>query len=81
MNKPISLSWWKSHRPATGQLKGFGGQTLPVAGSGLLHFAPFSMKFCYFNAMSLSHARVPSPVPALVMGVVGAEELSLTPPW
>lgn len=34
MNKPVSLSWWKSHRLEKGRFKGFGGQMLPMAGSG-----------------------------------------------
>lgn len=34
MNQPVSPSWWKSRRPEKGQFKGFGGQMLPMAGSG-----------------------------------------------
>lgn len=51
MSKPISLSWYKIHRPEKGQFKGFRGQMFPAAGSGgggsmrLFPFAPFSMEF------------------------------------
>lgn len=40
-------------------------------------FAPFSMKFCFLNVGSLPHTWLPSPVPDLVMGMMGAEEQSL----
>lgn len=54
-NKPVSPSWWKSHRPENGEFKGFGGQ--------MLHRA---VAFCSFlHEILLFKCREPLPRLAL----------------
>lgn len=62
MNKPISLCWYKRHRPEKGQFKGFGGQTLPVAVSGgAARGSSLLLPFCSFQHEVYKH-RDPFPI-------------------